>query len=93
MQIVRSGYPMERIAVDILGELPETEDGNKYILVIVDYYTKWTESYPIPTMEASTVAEIMVKEFISRYGIPSKIHSYQGRQFVSKLFKEMCKLL
>ena len=83
MQIVRSGYPMERIAVDILGELPETEDGNKNILVIADYYTKWTESDPMPTMEASTVAEIMVKEFISRYGIPSKIHSDQGRQFVS----------
>ena len=93
MQIARSGYPLERIAVDILGELPETEDGNKYILVVADYYTKWTESYPMPNMEASTVAEIMVKEFIARYGIPSKIHSDQGRQFVSKLFKEMCRLL
>ena len=93
MQIALSGYPLERIAVDILGELPETENGNKYVLVVADYYTKWTESYPMPNMEAATVAEIIVKEFISRYGIPSKIHSDQGRQFVSKLFKEMCKLL
>ena len=93
MQIVRSGYPMERIAVDILGELPETENGNKYIPVVSDYYTKWTESYPMPNMEASTVAEIMVKEFISRFGVPSKIHSDQGRQFVSRLFMEMCRLL
>ena len=93
MQIARSGYPLERIAVDILGELPETENGNKYVLIMADYYTKWTESYPMPNMEAATVAEIIVKEFISRYGIPSKIHSDQGRQFVSKLFKEMCKLL
>jgi hypothetical protein len=35
-----SGYPMERIAADILGELSKTNDGNKYILVISDYFTK-----------------------------------------------------
>ena len=70
-----------------------TEEGNKYIVVIADYYTKWTDSYPMPNMEASTLADIMVKEFISRYGIPLKINSDQGRQFTSKLFKEMCRLL
>jgi hypothetical protein len=34
MQMVKSGVPMQRIATDILGELPETENGNKYILVV-----------------------------------------------------------
>ncbi|XP_053380038.1 uncharacterized protein K02A2.6-like [Mercenaria mercenaria] len=82
MQISSSGYPMERIAVDILGELPVTENGNKYILVVSDYFTKWTESYQMPNMEAVTVAKIMVKT-----------HFDQGRQFVTKLFMEMCKLL
>ena len=93
MQITRSGYPLERIAVDILGELPQTESGNKNILVISDYFTKWTESFPMSNMEASTVASIMIKEFISRFGIPKTIHSDQGSQFVSKLFLEMCRLL
>jgi hypothetical protein len=36
---------MERIAIDILCELPETSGGNKHILVISDYYTKWTECF------------------------------------------------
>ena len=72
MQITRSGFPMERIAVDILGELPTTEKGNKYILVISDYFTKWTESFPMPNMEAATVAEIMVQHVISRFGVPEK---------------------
>ena len=44
-------------------------------------------------MEASTVARVMVEQLISRFGIPGKIHSDQGRQFESKLFSEMCKLL
>ncbi|MCG8044654.1 MAG: DDE-type integrase/transposase/recombinase, partial [Candidatus Thiodiazotropha endolucinida] len=93
MQIVRSGYPFERIAVDILGDFPITERGNKYILVMADYFTKWTECFPMPNMEAETIAKILVNEVISRFGIPDQIHSDQGRQFESNLFKELCKLL
>ena len=93
MQITRSGYPMERIAVDILGEFPMTENGNKYILVIGDYFTKWKECFPMPNMEAVTVARILVNEIVSRFGVPEKIHSDQGAQFESNLFSELCKLL
>ncbi|MCG8034851.1 MAG: hypothetical protein JAZ03_22135 [Candidatus Thiodiazotropha taylori] len=67
MQIVRSGYPFERIAIDILGEFPITERGHKYILVIGDYFTKWTECFPMPNMEAVTVAKILVNEVIARF--------------------------
>ena len=93
MQIVRSGFPMERIAIDILGELPETPRGNKYIVVIGDYFTKWTEALPIPNMEACTVTKVLVENVLCRFGIPQVIHSDQGRQFESNLFQEMCKLL
>ena len=93
MQIVRSGFPMERIAIDILGEIPETPRGNKYIVVIGDYFTKWTEALPIPNMEACTVAKVLVENVLCRFGIPQVIHSDQGRQFESNLFQEMCKLL
>jgi hypothetical protein len=44
MQMVKSGVPMQRIATDILGELPETENGNKYKLVVSDYFTKSQEA-------------------------------------------------
>ena len=92
-QVARSGYPMERIAVDILGELPVTERGNKYVLVVSDYFTKWTESYSMCNMEAATVAKLLVEQLFSRFGIPDQIHLDQGRQFESKLFAEMCELL
>ena len=93
MQLVRSGYPMERIAIDILGELPQTTKGNKYILVVSDYFTKWTEALPMPNMEACTVAKLLAEEIFCRFGVSQTIHSDQGRQFESNLFKEMCKLL
>lgn len=61
------GVPMERIATDVMGPLPCTEDGNKYILVVGDYFTKWTEAYTIPNREAATVATKLTEEFICRF--------------------------
>ena len=57
---------MERVAMDILGPLPLTDQGNKYILVDGDYFTKWTEEYPLPNQEASAVATVFVEQFVSR---------------------------
>ena len=93
MQLVQSGNPIERLATDILGELPLTEKGNKYILVVSDYFTKWTEAFPMPNMEAVTVAQLIVEEVVARFGVPCEIHSDQGRQYESKLFAEVCSLL
>ena len=70
MQIVRSGYQMEKLAIDLLDELPLTHNGNKYILVISDYFTKWTEALPMPNMEACKVAKILVENVLCRFGIP-----------------------
>ena len=52
MKLLKNGITMDRIATDILGELPMTEQGNRYILVISNYFTKWTEIFPMPNMEA-----------------------------------------
>ena len=87
------GAPLERVAVDIMGPLPKTENGNEYILVLTDYFTKWTEAYPLVNHTAQTVADVMMEQFVSRFGIPRKIHSDQGREFESKLIYELCKLL
>ena len=57
-----------------------------------DEFTKWTEAFPIPNQEAVTIAEVFVNEFICRYGTPLQVHTDQGRNFESRLFKEMCNL-
>eukprot|EP00731_Ephydatia_muelleri_P004049 Em0002g225a len=85
--------PLERIAMDIVGPLPVTERGNRYILVVGDYFTRWKEAYPMKDMEAQTVACILVNEFICRLGVPDTIHTDQGRNFESKLIKELCQML
>lgn len=84
---------MDRICIDILGPFPTTERGNKYILVAGDCFTRWVEAYALPDQTASTVANVMVYQFFARLGLPLELHSDQGRNFESQLFKEMCLLL
>ena len=93
LQSVPSGYPMHKVAMDIVGPLPKSRAGNKYILVISDYFSKWTEAYPLPNQEASTVALKLVDQWICRFSVPEQLHSDQGRQFESELIAEVCKLL
>ena len=93
LQLEPAVRPLQRVAMDIMGPLPETSRGNKYILVIADYFTKWSEAYPIPNMEAITVAKCLVNEFICRFGVPEQLHSDQGRNFESKVIKNICDLL
>ena len=87
------GTPMERLALDVLGPLPCTRMGNKHILIVADYFSKWVEAFPMPNQEACTVADLFVKEVVCRFGVPLLIHSDQGRNFESAVLTEMCQML
>ena len=87
------GAPLERLAIDILGPLPESIKGNKYIVCIGDYFTKWVSGIAIPDQEANTVAEALIENVFCIFGLPRQLHSDQGRNFESQLFQEACKLL
>ena len=73
------GLPLERIGIDILGPLPKSCSGMRYVLVVVDYFTKWAEVYRMKNQEAETVAEKLVDGFITIFGVPRQIHTDQGR--------------
>ena len=71
---------MQLVAVDILGPLPESPAGNKYILVTGDYFTRWMEAYPFPNQEATTVATKLIDELFCRFSIPDSLQhmEHQG---------------
>ena len=73
------------MAIDILGPLPRSEDGNCYLMVVEDYFTKWTEAIPIPNAEATTVARKVVERIVTIFGVPLSIHSDQGFNFESSV--------
>ena len=64
--------PLERLAIDILGPLPETDQGNRYFLVVMNYFSKWVEALAMPEQSAVTVAHLLVTEVTSRFSVPLK---------------------
>ena len=86
------GEPFARIAMDIVGPLPRSRAGHKYILVVCDYATRYPETIPMKTIDAERVAEELVKIF-SRVGIPREILTDQGSNFTSHLLTEIYRFL
>lgn len=80
---------MERIGINILDPLPLTKKDNKYILVIIDYFTKYVEAYAIPNQNTQTICNVIVNKFISRFGVPKSIYSNKGANFESEIFSEV----
>ena len=93
MQVYNVGAPMERWAIDVLGPLPRSNSGNLYLLVVGDYFTKWIDAIPIRDQKANTVAKKFVERIVTIFGTPMQLHSDQGTNFESEVFREMCKIL
>ena len=93
MGSVRTGAPWDVLATDYLGPFPITNNGNRYILVLTDLFSKYVEVIPVPDLTAETCANKIINEFISRWGCPLSILSDQGRTYESKVFKELCRML
>ena len=90
---IYTGAPFERVAMDIGGPLPRTQRGNRYILNVVDHFTKHTEAYALPDQEAVTIARVFLNEIISSFGVPYIIHTDQGANFESNMLKKLFQLL
>jgi transposase InsO family protein len=82
----------ERVQIDTLSISNEGDNfGYKYILVIIDCFTRWISLYPLKTLEAEEAVK-QVYEYFNTYGTPSTLQSDQGTQFVNKLMDELLKL-
>ena len=81
--------PFYQIGIDIVGPLPLTNHNNKYIVVAVDYFTKWPEAKPIPKATAEEVSIFIFEDIICRHGSPQKILTDRGSHFNNQLIKEL----
>lgn len=80
------------VHIDIVGPLEEC-NGFKYLCTFVDRWSRWPEAIPLQDISAQTIATTLVREWISRYGIPERLTSDRGRQFTSNLFSELTTIL
>ena len=76
-----------------MGPLPVTSRGNCYILIVTDLFTKWVEAFPLKETSAGTLANILVDEVVSRYGVPTSIHSDQGKNICGDVTQALCDIL
>jgi len=83
----------EKCALDIVEPLNITTSGNKYLLTFQNDLTKFSKVIPIPNQEATTVAKEFVTKIICEHGIPETVLTDQGTNFLSKVFKNVCKVL
>ena len=88
-----AGHTLEQINIDIMEPLMPTQQENKYVLVIVDQFTKWVEAYPLKDQIGETVARVVAEEFIARFECPLEIHTDQGRNFDGVFSNELCKIM
>ena len=81
----------DRVAVDVLGPFPASNKGNRYIVVFSDYLTRWCEAFPVPSVEATVIACLLVDEIISQHGAPRVLLPDRGTNFLSKIVADVCK--
>jgi hypothetical protein len=85
--------PFYRIGIDIVGPLEKTERGNKYIVVAVDYFTKWPEARALVKADGKEVGNFIFEEIVCRHGCPKEILSDRGTHFNNELIRELLRKL
>lgn len=83
----------QRVAMDLMGPLPLTENGNRYIAVFTDYFSKYVEVDAIENQSADRVARCFVEVMIARHGVPESFLTDRGSNFTSDTMRGICKLL
>ena len=85
--------PPESLAIDILGPLPKTKAGKRFLLVITDRFTRLTEVVALRSTTAYTVATAFCDAWVFKYGVPRSLFSDNGPQFNAKFFQSVCRVL
>ena len=93
MQLHMVTEPWHTIGIDIMGPFPITQRQKQFLLVVVDYFTRWVEIFPLRTTTANVIANVITNEVFCRYGMPTFILSDNGPQFIAELFAETCRTL
>ena len=75
-----------------MGPLPECE-GYRYLFTCIDRFSRWAEAIPLRDMTAQSCARALVRQWVSRYGVPEDVTTDRGTQFTSDLWRELNKLL
>ena len=82
----------DHVHIDLVGPLP-TSKGMRYLLTVVDRFTRWCQAIPLPDICAETVTNAFLLHWIAVYGCPTYVTTDRGQQFESHVFNQMCQFI
>jgi hypothetical protein len=89
-QLIQPTWPLQRWGLDLLGPLPPTQGNLKYVIVVVEYFSKWIEAKPLATITSVTVQKFFWQNIVCRFSVPKAITIDNGTQFDAEAFKDFC---
>jgi len=84
--------PMQRVNIDTINLDHADENGNKYIIVAIDCFSRLVDLYAVPDLSSEVAAQALL-DWISRYGVPEEIQTDQGTQYVNEIIEQLIKML
>ena len=90
MNPIKVEKSFSRIGIDFVGPLPKTHKGNRYIIVAMNYLTKWPEAKAVKNAMAENMVDFIYQEIICRHGCLGIILTDQGTHFKNKLMEKLC---
>jgi transposase InsO family protein len=76
--------------LDLLGPLPPAQGNLKYVIVAVEYFSKWIEAKPLATITSAIVQKFFWQNIVCRFSMPKAITVDNGTQFDAETFKDFC---
>ena len=90
---ITSPWPFSTWGIDIMGPLPRGKKQVKFLVVVIDYFTKWVEAKPLAVITEAKIQHFVWKNLVCRFGIPRIVISDNGQQFDNRKFRDFCKEL
>ncbi|XP_003755952.1 protein NYNRIN [Sarcophilus harrisii] len=73
--------PWSNLQIDVIGPVPASEEGHRHVLIVADSCSSWTEAFPLKSFTQMAVAQVLLQQVFSRWGLPSRLEAAQGAQF------------
>jgi ribonuclease HI len=89
-QLIQPTWSLQRWGLDLLGPLPPAQGNLRYVVVAVEYFSKWIEAKPLATITSTTVQKFFLQNIVCRFGVPKAITVDNGMQFDAETFKDLC---
>ncbi|PKI70613.1 hypothetical protein CRG98_008987 [Punica granatum] len=91
LRLMTAPWPFSMWGMDVIGPInPKASNGHLFILVAIDYFTKWIEAITLASVTAKVVARFLKRDVIARYGVPVTIITDNARNLNNKVIDELC---